>query len=102
MNNVDLRVDGLQSYMFDGGGTNRALRVGFSVYRTARGINTTNITNTVTRPITMPDVPLPQRPESVSTAETRRLRALEASYRALRDSLGARSSLTAPLTELPE
>ena len=89
--NFALRVDGIESYMGEryldnDNGTNTALHVGFGVYRHPRGLNTTN---TVTSTVILPAAPVPQRPDLVSAAETRRLRAVEAGYLALRDSLGS-------------
>jgi peptidoglycan-associated lipoprotein len=86
MDALDLRIDGVESYMFNGHGTNAALRVGLGVYRRPRGLNTTN---TVTTTVIVPAAAVPQRPDSVSAAETRRLRAVEAGYLTLRDSLGS-------------
>jgi peptidoglycan-associated lipoprotein len=88
MDALDLRIDGVESYMFNGHGTNAALRVGLGVYRHPRGLNTTN---TVTNTVMVPAPSVAQRADSVSAAETRRLRAVEASYLTLRDSLGARA-----------
>jgi len=78
---VALRVDGIQSWMANGNGSNASLHLGLSFYRNP-GVNT--VTNTVM--VAGPQ--LAQRPDSVSAYETRRLRASEASYLALRDSLG--------------
>ncbi|TVP46317.1 MAG: OmpA family protein [Gemmatimonadales bacterium] len=72
---VSLRVDGIQDRMSMGGGANRTLQVGLSYYRHAPS---TTVTQVVTR-----DVPAPaaqQRPDSVSAAETARLRAIEAEH----------------------
>ncbi|MBI3790634.1 MAG: hypothetical protein HY275_07125 [Gemmatimonadetes bacterium] len=67
-----VRVDGIDSYLANGRRTNAALHIGLSVLRSAGG-----------RPVTA------QRPDSVSAGETRRLRASETGYDALRDSLDA-------------
>jgi len=87
-----LRVDGIQSYMVHGNGTNRALHVGLVAYRSPRGL-----TNTVMRPVY--SAPMAQRPDSVSAAETRRLRDAAASYEALRDSLARPSYAPASSAE---
>jgi peptidoglycan-associated lipoprotein len=78
---VALRVDGINSWMSNGGGSQKSVHLGLSFYRHP-GVRT--VTNTV-----MVAGPLQaQRPDSVSAYETRRLRAAAASYQALRDSLG--------------
>ena len=79
-NSVALRVDGIQSWMANGNGSNTALHLGLSFYRNP-GVNT--VTNTVM--VAGPQQA--QRPDSVSAYETRRLRAAAAGYVALRDSL---------------
>jgi len=76
---VALRVDGINSWMSNGGGQQKSLHLGLSFYRNP-GVNT--VTHYVA------GAPGPQRPDSVSAYETRRLRAVAASYQALRDSLG--------------
>jgi outer membrane protein OmpA-like peptidoglycan-associated protein len=76
---VALRVDGINSWMSNGGGQQKSLHLGLSFYRHP-GVST------VTRYVA--GAPGPQRPDSVSAYETRRLRAVAASYEALRDSLG--------------
>jgi outer membrane protein OmpA-like peptidoglycan-associated protein len=68
-----LRVDGIVSYMANHHYTNTVLHLGLSVFR-----------HTSHRTVT---VAAEQRPDSVSAGETRRLRAEEAGYQALRDSL---------------
>jgi outer membrane protein OmpA-like peptidoglycan-associated protein len=83
----DLRLDWIQTYMSNGKGTNRGLHLGMSVYRQPHGR-----TVTLTRTVAGPSVT--QRPDSVSAAETRRLRVASASYDALRDSLSRASSGT--------
>jgi peptidoglycan-associated lipoprotein len=75
--NVALRFDGINSWMSNGGGQQKSLHVGLSFYRHP-GLN--RVTNTVM-------VDGPQRPDSVSAYETRRLRAVALSYQQLRDSL---------------
>lgn len=75
---VALRVDGINSWMANGNGQQRGLHLGLSFYRNP-GVNT------VTRYVA--GEPAPQRPDSVSAAETRRLRGIAASYQSLRDSL---------------
>lgn len=75
-----LRVDGIQSWMANGNGSNTSLHLGLSFYRHP-GVST--ITNTVT----VAGPPQAQRPDSVSAYETQRLRAAAAGYAALRDSL---------------
>lgn len=73
-----LRLDGVQ-YMNGGDMTHRSIRLGLSLYRKPKTTTTTEIRN-VPGPTTT-------RADSVSAAETRRLRQQEAAYRALRDSL---------------
>ena len=75
---VALRFDGINSWMANGNGQQKSLHVGLSFYRNP-GVN--RVTNTVM-------VDGPQRPDSVSANETRRLRAAALSYQQLRDSLG--------------
>lgn len=75
-----LRVDGIQSWMANGNGSNFALHFGLSFYRNP-GVNT--VTNTVM--VAGPQQA--QRPDSVSAYETQRLRAAAAGYVVLRDSL---------------
>jgi outer membrane protein OmpA-like peptidoglycan-associated protein len=83
---VALRVDGINSWMANGNGQQKSLHLGLSFYRNP-GVNT------VTRYVA--GEPAPQRPDSVSAYETRRLRAAAASYQALRDSLN-RPKLAGP------
>ena len=78
--NVALRLDGINSWMANGHGQQRGLHLGLSFYRHP-GINRVTNTVMVAGPAT------PQRPDSVSAAETRRLRAAAANYQSLRDSL---------------
>ena len=75
---VALRVDAIRSYLVNGGGSNTGLHLGLSFYRHP-GVST------VTRYVA--GEPAPQRPDSVSAADTRRLRAVSVSYQQLRDSL---------------
>ncbi len=85
---VGLRADGIQSHMANGGGTNTAIHLGLTLYRKPKGIRTVETrieTRTEIREV--PAAPVAQRPDSVSAAETRRLRDLELSYQRLRDSL---------------
>jgi outer membrane protein OmpA-like peptidoglycan-associated protein len=74
---VALRVDGINSWMANGNGQQKSLHVGLSFYRNP-GVN--RVTNTVM-------VAGPQRQDSVSAYETRRLRGVALSYQQLRDSL---------------
>ncbi len=74
-NGLSLRLDGIVSYMANHHYTNTVLHLGLSAFR-----HTSH--RTVTR-----TVAAEQRPDSVSASETGRLRAEEAGYRALRDSL---------------
>jgi peptidoglycan-associated lipoprotein len=83
-----VRVDGVQSWMANGNGSNTALHVGLSFYRNP-GVNT--VTNTVM----VPGLQMAQRPDSVSAHETQRLRAAAAGYVVLRDSLN-RSKFAGP------
>ncbi len=85
--NVALRIDGIYSDLEGGLGTNRSVRAGLSFYRHPAGKTTT-----VVRNVTTVGAPMTQRADSVSAAETRRLRMADASLKALRDSL-ARPSL---------
>lgn len=79
-----LRLDGILSDLEGGLGTNKTVRLGLSLYR-----NPDRRTETIIRNVPGPAAaPTAQRADSVSAAETRRLRAADAAYRALRDSLG--------------
>lgn len=75
--NMALRVDGVMDFN-DNDSQNTAVQVGMSFYRHPRhpALRTQTIT-----------APPPSREDSVSAAETRRLRAVEAQYLALRASL---------------
>lgn len=75
---VALRADAIQ-YMQDGKQTNRAFRAGFSIYRQPATIEKEVIRTVAAEPMMHSD--------SVSAAETRRLREAAARYQALRDSL---------------
>lgn len=78
---VALRIDGVKDWNANPDYTsNMGIRAGLSFYRHPVGTTTT-----VTREVAGP--PVAQRPDSVSAAETWRLRMLAASYQALRDSL---------------
>lgn len=76
-----LRVDGIQSWASNGDGVNKSLHIGLSLYRhpAAREVM-------VYRTDTLRAAPM-QHADSVSAAETRRLREADARYRTLRDSL---------------
>jgi peptidoglycan-associated lipoprotein len=73
-----LRLD--YTRYFNGGAQHGSLKAGFSLFRQPSGKETT-VVRTVQGPATA------QRADSVSAAETARLRATAASYAALRDSL---------------
>lgn len=77
--NLALRADWIESVMFNGGDRRQGLHLGLSVYRNPR-VRTETVTRTLTERPT-------QWTDSVSAAETRRLRAAEARLLALRDSL---------------
>lgn len=85
--NANLRLDALQ-YFNKEGQSHRSVRAGVSLYRHPSGKETTVYRTT-------PATPTAQRPDSVSAAETRRLRQAAAEYQALRDSL-ARARTTPP------
>jgi peptidoglycan-associated lipoprotein len=76
---VALRLDGIRTRMSNGGGWNNALHLGMSLYR-----HPANTTTVATRTV---ETAAPPRADSVSAVETRRLRAIEASHQALRDSI---------------
>lgn len=80
--NVALRADWIEAFMSNGGDRRRGLHLGVSLYRNPRG-RTTVVTNVVEA------APRAPHSDSVSAAETRRLRAAEASLLVLRDSLAA-------------
>lgn len=79
---VDLRVEGVSDWNGDGI-RNQAVNFGLSLYRHPK------------KKQAAPAAAAPQRPDSVSAAETRRLREIERRYRALRDSLAAGMTLSA-------
>lgn len=81
--NVAIRADWIEAFMSNGGDRSRGLHVGMSLYRNPRG-RTNVVTNVVEA------APRAPRADSVSAAETRRLRESDASLKALRDSLAAR------------
>ncbi len=87
--NAALRLD--YTRYFNGGANHGSLKAGISLYRHPT-VKQTTVYQTVTAAPMAPMV----HSDSVSAAETRRLRALEASYAALRDSL--RNNAAAPLT----
>ena len=78
---IALRVDGIRSIMATGDGPNTSLHFGLSVYRRP-GTRVTTVYRTADA------VPAPMHQDSVSAAETARLRLIAANYSALRDSLG--------------
>jgi len=80
---VALRIDGIPSYMANGGYTNLGLHLGLSFQRHPVGL-----TRTVTHTVTAAPVP-----DTSNDAEMRRLRGLAANYQALRDSLARPRSL---------
>lgn len=76
--NAALRADWIETFMWNGGDRMRGLHLGVSVYRhPLSGIRT----------VTVFEAAPAQQPDSVSAAETRRLRAAEARLLALQDSL---------------
>ncbi len=76
-----LRLD--YTRYFNGGANHGSLKAGISLYRHPRGKETT----VYLTPTAAPMPPMMQRPDSVSAAETARLRDIDARYAALRDSL---------------
>ena len=80
-----LRLDWIYSHMAnkDGnfGGNNKSLHFGLAVYRSP-GVKMTTVYRTADA------VPMPMHSDSVSAAETARLRLIAINYQALRDSLG--------------
>ena len=89
--NAAIRVDGVQ--YFHGDMTHRSLRAGLSLYRSPGTKETT---------VYQAPVAAMQRPDSVSAAETRRLRMVEQDYRRLRDSLAADSARRASGTGMTQ
>lgn len=86
---VALRVDAITDYMPKRKDTNTSFRAGFSVFR-----QPASRTQTVT--VLGPPAPAVMHMDSVSATEQRRLRQIDASYNALRDSL-ARPTLDKPM-----
>lgn len=84
---ASLRLD--YTRYFNGGAQHGSLKAGFSLFRQPTGKETTVVR-------TVQGAPVAQRPDSVSAAETARLRAAAASYAALRDSLARNRA--APVT----
>ena len=78
---VAIRVDALKSWMSNGDGSNNALHFGLSVYRRP-GVKYSTVYRDVAGPAA------PAHTDSVSAAETARLRLIALNYRQLRDSLG--------------
>lgn len=83
---LSVRLDGIESHMANGGASNFSLHLGLNLFRQPAHLMTTVFRDG-------PPVPMAQRPDSVSAGETHRLRVVEASYRALRDSLGRPASV---------
>jgi outer membrane protein OmpA-like peptidoglycan-associated protein len=77
---VALRVDGIRSWMATGDGANNSLHFGLSFYRRPSAPLVSGYTTVY--------APALAHQDSVSAAETARLRAIAANYQALRDSLG--------------
>src|SRR5688572_30203306 len=77
---VALRVDGIADYMPKGKDTNTGIRAGFSFFRQPS-------TRVQTVTVAGPPAMVAMRQDSVSATEQRRLRSIDASYSALRDSL---------------
>lgn len=88
--NLALRADWIETFASNEGERNRGFHVGLSVYRHPRARTVMTSTSTVT----MPMAPQVQQRDSVSAAETRRLRSTERDLRALRDSLASASNTT--------
>jgi len=75
---ASLRLDGLADFNFDGT-RNQAVQLGMSLSRSPA-----TVTRTVTREVPGPAAdPISQHPDSVSAAETARLRAVEAAHEAM-------------------
>lgn len=85
-----LRADGIQSWASNGDGVNKSLHIGLSVYRHPKGRDVMVYRTDTVR------APMMQHADSVSAAETRRLREADARYRSLRDSLARRPMAAAP------
>lgn len=86
---IALRVDGVSDYMPKRGNWNGALRAGLSLFRQP-------VTRTQTIAVAAVPGRVVMRQDSVSATEQRRLRAIEANYNTLRDSL-ARPTLDKPM-----
>lgn len=91
--NAALRADYIWSDLEAGLGTNSSIHLGLSLYR-----HPSSTEKVVYR--TSPAAPATVRADSVSAAETARLRAAAAQLQALRDSL-ARTPRTTPMTPAP-
>ncbi len=91
--NAALRVDGIQSWASNGDGVNKSLQIGLSIYRhpAAREVMVYRLDTIMAATM--------QRADSVSAAETRRLREADARYRSLRDSL-ARTPATSSAEDM--
>lgn len=89
--NAALRADYIWSDLEGGLGTNSSFHIGLSLYRHPAGKETT-VYRTAAAPAPV------VRPDSVSAAETARLRRAEASLRALRDSIARLPAPPAPST----
>ena len=83
---VSLRLDGIDSWLANGGGMNKSLHLGLSMYRLPA--NRVSVVYRDGPPTTV------VQNDSVSAEETRRLRAIAASYQMLRDSLGRPTYVT--------
>lgn len=93
--NAAFRVDGVYDWLAnEKWKTYRSVRMGLSLYR--RPARET-ITRVETRTVTS-DAPMTVHQDSVSAAETRRLRERDAALRSLRDSLSDHPPLAAPTT----
>ena len=79
--NLAIRVDGIYSHLANLGGNNKSLHFGLVMYRHP-GAKMTTVYRTAAA------VPGPVYTDSVSAAETARLRLIAINYQALRDSLG--------------
>jgi outer membrane protein OmpA-like peptidoglycan-associated protein len=77
---IALRLDGIRSWMATGDGANTSFHFGLSMYRQPAAA--------MTSASTVVYVPGPVHQDSVSAAETARLRLIAANYATLRDSLG--------------
>jgi outer membrane protein OmpA-like peptidoglycan-associated protein len=82
---IAIRADGIKSWMATGDGSNTSFHLGLSVYRVP-GFKATTVYRD--GPVTVVQGPSVVHQDSVSAAETARLRAIAANYQMLRDSLG--------------